>query len=219
LTTQEDLILKQFAGARKNLGQQKVQAQDQLKMDLNRQNAVTGASGGRTIKAAGKASKGLEQAFGTAEAELSSQEAGQMRENQAQKDAQAYATAERQASQAFGSSEREASQAFGSSERQGAQGFASGERQASQQFASSESQRQEQIQKSQFGQTYGLQMKQFNESKDQFKKQMDFQMSEFSENKRTNLINAMTAFEKSGLGNPERFNQILNSVNRIRGRI
>ena len=75
---QEDpnaLIAKQFAASRKNLAGQKVQAMDQMNADVQRQQALTGLSGGNLLKAKEKAQRNLEEGFASQEAQLGAAEA------------------------------------------------------------------------------------------------------------------------------------------------
>jgi hypothetical protein len=80
---EEDLILTQFAQARKKLGQQRKLGQDQLQDTLARQQAVTGLQGGTAAKVAAKGQKQLEEAFQGTEADLAGQEA-QVRQGERQ---------------------------------------------------------------------------------------------------------------------------------------
>lgn len=149
MATQEELILKQFSGARQKLAQQRKSAEQELQQGLNRRQAISGMSGGTALKAQTKARKQLEEGFSTAQADLEGQEAGQLRQAQSEAEAKEFARQEREASQAFGAgesqkarefgtSEREASQAFGSEQAAQQRSFAQQERLAQQEFAAGE---------------------------------------------------------------------------------
>lgn len=151
MPTQEELILKQFAGARQKLGQQKKTAAQELERGLGRQAVIGGLKGGAAIKARAKALKGLEEGFSTAQSELEGAEAGELRAATADKEAKQFAREERLGSQDFAAAEsqrgrefttgeREAIQAFQQAERLGAQDFASAEAQIGREFTTSERQ-------------------------------------------------------------------------------
>lgn len=95
--------------------------------------------------------------------------------------------------------------------------FQTGERESSQKFAGEQAGLGREQQQKQFESAFGLQNKQFDESRRQFDEQLRYQLKEFSENQVTNFINAMTAFDKTGLGDPNRFNQLAAALQRIRG--
>lgn len=70
------LIQEAFVQSRKNLQGQKTQALDEMKANVNRQQAMTGMSGGTASKVQSKAQRELETGFAGKEAELAASEAG-----------------------------------------------------------------------------------------------------------------------------------------------
>ena len=76
--TQDDpneLIAKQYMKSRQTLALQKQQAQDESVMQSQRQQAITGLSGGAAMKAQENAQRGLEQTYAGQGAALDSEEA------------------------------------------------------------------------------------------------------------------------------------------------
>jgi hypothetical protein len=181
MATQEDLVLQQFAAAKKKLQGQEMAGQDQLQMAQQRQQAVTGLSGGAAMKAASKAAKQYGEGVANAQADLDTQQAAALQNVAAQKEQQAFQTSERLGTQDYGSQEAQKQRSF-----QGEQASLDRGQQAQQ-----------------FGQTLDFQNKQFQTQKDQWKQQMDYQLKEFNENTKTNLFNAVTAMKQAGLDNPD----------------
>lgn len=97
------------------------------------------------------------------------------------------------------------------------QEFASEEAAKQRLFTAGESALTRGQQQQQFESAFGLQNKQFDESRRQFDEQLKYQLKEFTENQITNFINAMTAFDKAGLGDANKFNQLAAAINRVRG--
>jgi hypothetical protein len=100
-----------------------------------------------------------------------------------------------------------------------AQEFQTGERLGSQQFAGAEAEKQRQLQKEQFEKSFGLQSDQFQEAKTQFDSQMKYQLSEFNENQKTNLINSVIALNKSDINmdNANNMKQVLARFSQLLG--
>src|SRR4051812_41932497 len=137
--TQTDLINQQFTAAQGNLNRQRQQAQDTLDMQVARQKAVGGLTGGGAIKAQELGQNQLTNTMAQSQAGLDVQKSQQL--------------------------------------QQGAQ----------------------------FDKAFGLQQNEFNESQRQFDEQLKYQLKEFNENQVTNFVNAMTAFNTAGLGNPDTY--------------
>lgn len=198
MATQEELVLKQFAAARQKLDQSKKEGQQQMQDQLNRQQAITGLSGGAAMKAQKKANRALAEGFGSAEADLSAKEAEGLRAVQSEKEARE-----------FQMSEAEKGRTFATQERLGTQDFSSQEAGKQRTFQQEQADVDRQIQQRQFGEQIGLQKDQFQESKRQFDSQMQFQWTEFKENQRTNIINSLTALQKAGITDMRKLEAIL----------
>jgi len=69
-----ELIKQQYMAARKNLGGQRQQAQEEMQMALNRQQALTGLSGGAAIKTRENVQRSIGEGFAQAEAGLAAEE-------------------------------------------------------------------------------------------------------------------------------------------------
>lgn len=138
--TQDELIAKQFAAARNKLAQQKKAGEQELVGQINRQQAVTGLQGGAAMKAANKARSQYEQGFGQAEADLSAQEAAQLRQSRAEAEAKQFQKEERLGSQEFAGSQAELGRQFQSGEAEKGRQYGTQERLGSQEFAGSQAQ-------------------------------------------------------------------------------
>lgn len=143
MASQEDLVLKQYAGLRNQLKAQQNTAGQQLEQGLNRQQAITGLQGGAQIKARAGAEQQLSQANQLATSDLESKQAAALQGIAAQKQAQEYGTSERLGSQQFQTGQQQAGFGQQTAERLGSQQFAQGQTQQAQQFATGERQASE----------------------------------------------------------------------------
>lgn len=96
MASQEELILKQFSAARQKLGQNREMGKQDLQDKLDRQQAVTGLSGGSAAKLSQKAQGEFEKNFSGADADLSAGEAQALQQAQAQKEQQEFQSGEAQ---------------------------------------------------------------------------------------------------------------------------
>lgn len=185
---EQDLILKQYAGARKKLEQQQKVGQEALNTRLARAQAVTGLQGGAQVKAAGKAQRELQEASQNAQLDLEATQAAAMQKAQ----------------------EAQTARSFQTSEREAGQGFAAGEAQKGREFQSGEAAKDRLQQDTQFRDTLNFQ-------KGSFAEQMKYQWNEFNENQKTNIINAAIALRDAKLDDPTLLAKAISAVKTSQG--